>query len=95
MHLSNTYHPTTTSLHKFIILLHERVQLKTLADKPTSLLPLLGTVNNKFKLSRLFWSVFFQLQVPPTHLFLVCVFKYFALTVTRSENSLLQSLLDM
>lgn len=38
------------------ILHHERVELKTLADKPTSLLPLLDTVNNKFKLSKLFWS---------------------------------------
>lgn len=90
MQLSNTYHPTTSSLNKFIIL-HERVELKALADKPTSLLPLLDTVNNKFKLSKLFWSVFFQLQVPPTHLFLVCVFKYFALTIAGSENSSLQS----
>lgn len=27
--------------------------------------------------------VFSELQAPPTHLFLVCVFKYFALTVNQ------------
>lgn len=78
MHLSS---PTTPSLNQLIIL-HERVEQGwcfTLADKPSSTC-FVGQNYNKFKQSKLFWSVFLQLQVPSIPLFLVCVFKYFVLS---------------
>lgn len=57
--------PPPCNPNQFITFHHERVELKTLAHKPPSPLPLLDSYN-KFNLSKRFWSVYFHF--PPTPL---------------------------